>query len=73
MEIECAAACAGTKNAGTAQAAMNTKCPVTGEAVDPASTAEFKGTKVGFCCDNCIPKWDKLSDADKQAKLDKAK
>ncbi len=29
------------------------KCPVSGKAVKAASSAEYKGGKVFFCCDNC--------------------
>jgi hypothetical protein len=53
---------------------VNTKCPIMGGAVDPktvadALTREFKGQKVGFCCGGCPAQWDKLSDAEKEAKL----
>lgn len=40
--------------------------------VDPALTREWNGHKVGFCCKGCLPKWDAMSDAEKQAALDKA-
>ena len=55
---------------------VNDRCPVTGEAIDPAKvpadlTREFKGQKVAFCCSMCPPQWDRLSDQEKQAKLDK--
>lgn len=53
---------------------VNTKCPIMGGKVDPATisddlTREYKGQKVGFCCPMCPPVWDKLSDADKAKKL----
>ncbi|MCY2930376.1 MAG: hypothetical protein NTV86_12920 [Planctomycetota bacterium] len=59
-----------------AVAVVNDRCPISGKAIDPAKVAaeltrEFKGQKVGFCCGGCPPAWDKLSDDDKQAKLDK--
>jgi hypothetical protein len=55
---------------------VNTKCPIMGSAIDPTKvppslTREYKGQKVGFCCAACPPAWDKLSDADKDAKLAK--
>jgi YHS domain-containing protein len=35
--------------------AVNTKCPVTGEDVDPSvATTVYKGKTIGFCCDDCI-------------------
>lgn len=65
-----------TAPAATAPAGkvVNTICPIEGGKVDPAKvpaelTREFKGQKVGFCCAMCPPQWDKLSDADKAAKL----
>lgn len=27
----------------------------------------WKGQKIGFCCANCLPKWDAMSDAEKDA------
>jgi hypothetical protein len=56
----------------------NIKCPIMGSAIDPAKvtpalTREFKGQKVAFCCGECPPQWDKLSDKEKQAKLDAVK
>ena len=77
------ACCPGEKGpAGPApQAAagtVNDRCPIMGGKIDPANvpdalTREFKGQKVGFCCGGCPAAWDKLSDAQKQAKLDKVK
>jgi hypothetical protein len=34
------------------------KCPVSGAAVKEASTRDYKGAKVYFCCDNCPKKFD---------------
>ncbi len=56
---------------------VNTICPIMGSKIDPAKvtdalTRDFHGQKVAFCCPMCPPKWDKLSDAEKQAKLTKA-
>jgi hypothetical protein len=68
-----APASAPTATAPAAKA-VNTVCPIEGGKVDPAKvpaelTREFKGQKVGFCCPDCLPVWDKLSDAEKEAKL----
>jgi hypothetical protein len=35
------------------------KCVVSGQPVKEASTREYKGAKVYFCCDNCPKKFDK--------------
>lgn len=56
----------------------NTKCPITGGALGSNGvvkrlTRDYKGLKIGFCCDGCPQEWDRMSDADKDAKLSKAK
>lgn len=55
-------------------AVVNSKCPIMGGKIDPAKvpadlTREYKGQKVGFCCAGCPATWDKLTDAEKDAKL----
>ena len=57
---------------------INVKCPIMGGKVDPEKVAqkltrEFKEQKIGFCCGMCPMKWDKLTDEQKQAKLEKLK
>ena len=57
------------------QGVVNARCPMMGSKIDPKNvpdslTRTFKGKKVGFCCAGCPVAWDKLSDADKQKKLD---
>ena len=33
----------------------NTKCPVSGDAVDPkCKTVEYNGKTIGFCCEDCV-------------------
>lgn len=54
--------------------AVNLRCPITNEYIKgmdlPADQCTtYKGQKVGFCCPACKPGWDKLSDAEKEAKL----
>ncbi len=56
---------------------VNTKCPISGKAIEMMDrpkdcTRMYKGMKVGFCCPNCPPEWDKLTDAEKDAKLKEA-
>jgi hypothetical protein len=48
---------------------VNDTCPVMPEhAVDPEGpTAEYHGTKIGFCCAGCPEKWDAMTDAEKEA------
>lgn len=57
-----------------AQSFINTTCPIMGSPINSAKVSsslvrEFKGQKVAFCCPGCPAQWDKLSDAQKQAKL----
>ncbi len=47
----------------------NANCPIMGGKVDPAQpTRQYKGHVIGFCCGSCQSVWDKLTDADKDAK-----
>lgn len=57
---------------------VNTRCPIMDSPIEPAKVKpslvrEYKGQKVAFCCAGCPATWDKLSDSEKQAKLDAAK
>ena len=52
----------------------NVRCPMMGSRIDPAKvTAELtrphKGSQVAFCCGGCPAAWEKLPDAQKDAKL----
>jgi len=51
----------------------NTLCVVVNaDPVDPAVTpAEWKGMKIGFCCEGCRPRWEKLTEAEKDAAVAK--
>lgn len=56
---------------------VNARCPIMGNKLDRDNvpenlTREWNGKKVGFCCAACPPKWDNLSDEEKQQKLDAA-
>ncbi|MBE3063757.1 MAG: hypothetical protein IMZ69_01910 [Spirochaetes bacterium] len=66
------------KQAASASAApagfVNTKCPIMGSPINPSNvtaglTRVHKGKKVAFCCGGCPAKWDRLTDAEKNAKL----
>ena len=54
----------------------NAKCPMMGGVVEATKanaslTREYKGQTVLFCCGGCPAEWDKLTDAEKAAKLAK--
>ena len=39
---------------------INKKCPISGDDVDPkGKTVTYKGKVIGFCCDDCIEKFQK--------------
>ena len=54
---------------------VNTVCPVGGDEFGnaPSSTRTFKGTSIGFCCDHCTAKFDKMTDAEKENVINLAK
>ncbi|MFH1882112.1 MAG: heavy metal-binding domain-containing protein [Planctomycetota bacterium] len=57
---------------------VNNRCPIMGLPINPEKVAtnlirDYKGQKVAFCCAECPSMWDKLTDAQKQAKLAKVK
>ncbi len=57
---------------------VNNRCPIMGLPINPDKVTkilvrDYKGQKVAFCCYGCPATWDKLTNAQKQAKLAKAK
>ena len=43
--------------------AVNKKCPISGEDVNPkAKTVVYKDQTVGFCCDDCVTLFNKNPD-----------
>jgi hypothetical protein len=53
---------------------VNNRSPITGAQINPNDVPDvlvrcYKGMKVGFCCGGLPETWDKLSDAEKDAKL----
>lgn len=55
--------------------AVNTVCPIGGDdfGKSPSATRSYKGTSVGFCCDHCTAKFDKMTDAEKENVVNLAK
>ena len=56
---------------GSPTSFVNARCPIMGGKPTEALTRDYNGQKVGFCCAMCPGQWDKLSDADKAARLAK--
>lgn len=55
---------------------VNAYCPIAGShSIGEARTTvasltrDFNGKKIGFCCEDCPPVWDHMSEADKTAAL----
>jgi YHS domain-containing protein len=46
-----------TQPGATASKPVNKLCPLSKEEVDPKVTVDYKGKTVGFCCEDCIPKF----------------
>ena len=38
---------------------VNTKCPVSGDAIDPKVTTVYQGKTVAFCCKDCVEDFQK--------------
>jgi hypothetical protein len=65
------AGCASSSKAAGPNGACCNMCPVSKEPLKAdCPTAEYNGTKVGFCCEKCQTKWTGMSDADKKAAFD---
>lgn len=79
-----ASAMAGPKVSGSVDsggeaqvAVVNAYCPIAGahaigknKVTSASLTRTFKGQSVGFCCDNCPPVWDTMTDVQRQRALD---
>lgn len=66
-EAECKPAQDGAVHA----VAVNGQCPVMPQDDASASTTlvDYKGQKVAFCCPGCVPKWNKMTEAQKDQAL----
>ncbi|MFM9994979.1 MAG: hypothetical protein ACKVU4_04170 [Phycisphaerales bacterium] len=73
----CATSGAGAKADATV-ATINSMCPIGGDPFDntkvnASMTRTWKGANIGFCCESCISKYDKMDDAGKSRILALAK
>jgi hypothetical protein len=65
---------AGETQSGKVQV-VNAWCPldldgeIAGRMANRDAVADFKGQKVGFCCEPCVAAWDKMTDADREKAL----
>jgi hypothetical protein len=64
--------CAQQKQDAKSDGMINSVCVVSGEALDADSpTVDYMGNKVGFCCDKCVAKWEKMDDSARKAAMAK--
>lgn len=58
----------------TGEKIVNSRCPVMGNALPEhmpkRMTRKWNGLTVGFCCPGCITTWDRLTDQERQKKLE---
>lgn len=71
-------AASGAKADAATVSTVNSMCPIGGDPFDntkvnASMTRAWKGTNIGFCCESCISKYDKLDDAGKDRILTLAK
>ena len=59
----CPAVCLPVDAPATQPVAVNKKCPISGDDVNPkAKTVVYQGKTVGFCCDDCVALFNKNPD-----------
>jgi hypothetical protein len=64
--------CAQQKEHANPTGMVNSVCVISGEALDAGCpTVDYMGNKVGFCCDKCVAKWNKMDDAAHKAAMAK--
>lgn len=70
-----AGGCQSEQKTASADAAMsvNRTCPIMGSPVKQDNYTMYKGEKVAFCCKGCDQKFEKMTEADKDAALAKSK
>ena len=59
------------RGAVSGAAIVNARCPIMGGKPVATLTRDYNGQTVGFCCGMCPGQWDRLTDAQKDAKLAK--
>lgn len=63
-------ACASSSKDARAAKPINARCPIQNHQIDSNSpVVTYKGHTIGLCCEDCIEPWNKLSAAEKDAKL----
>lgn len=59
-----------TTTGTTGAAAMNAKCPMSGESLEAnCPTTSVDGKTIGFCCNNCLKKFNGMTPTEQKAKV----
>jgi hypothetical protein len=68
------AGCANPKPAPESHHLLRQTCVISHEPLDADSpTVDYMDGQIGFCCNKCLAKWNKLDDAGKKKAFDEAK
>ena len=60
----------GCANSAPTKPMMNMVCPVSGKAASGDHAVDYRGMKIGFCCDQCIAKWNGMDEASQKTAFD---
>ena len=70
LAVALSAGCSQVDSPAADAAPVNALCPIMGHEIAAAGgTTTWNGQTIGFCCDGCLPKWNKLSEDGKAAKI----
>ncbi len=62
--------CASKTTKPASMGIVNSKCPIVpSHTASDKTVVQHEGKQVGLCCAGCLSTWDKLSDAEKSAKV----
>ena len=65
-----ASGCSQPDSSTAVSGPVNAHCPIMGhEVADDGGSTTWNGQSIAFCCEDCLPKWNALSDDDKATKL----
>ena len=65
----CSAFGDSTASTDGVKAAINSVCPMSGEAVSMDCCVEYDGNTIAFCCEECMTKFNEMSDEEKQEEV----
>ncbi len=70
LVVGCAQSSTEPSSDTSTAATANMHCPIMGgEVTADGGRSDWNGSTIGFCCPDCKPKWEALSDQEKAEKL----